>query len=902
MLFTTDQQTLDDLNIFGKHGSDSIFALFNKTVTQGGALLLEEMFRYPLSDQNRINKRSGIVQCFASTGILFPFDAACFDTIGQYMSNTDERSKLSNQEHSAAKKLSNLIAVDAGTVVIHKGIIALVELLTKLQEFVSSLQLADGHPYQTDRDAILLILADPSFAKVINRFEKNKLSAVQMADYDVLFRFRNREMVLKLLKYIYELDVYLAIAKVALERGFTFPKALSEDKHTVYLEGLYHPQVKNAVPNSIEITPESNVIFLTGANMAGKSTFMKSLSVALYLAHMGFPVAATKMEFSVLDGIYTTINLPDDLGMGASHFYAEVLRAKKVARELQSKNLFIVFDELFRGTNVKDAGEATIAFTEAFAGKKESIFVISTHIIEAGEVLKEKCNNISFVYLPTLMRDVHPVYTYKLERGITADRHGMIIINNEGILELLEHRSLPSVRDDGATQVNESRNFIADKQTLADLNLLGKYKPNSIYSLFNKIQTAGGEQLLQEMFQHPLTDANAINKRSGVFKYFEQLNLAFPFNKESFEKAENYLGMVTAGNYPAAMASLVVKKLQGSFLRDEQFEEIYTGLLATIEMLNTCSDFTSKLAEQDHDSSPYKNELQVLKTLFADPRLQWLKSERNLQALSLLQVAKYDYLLKHTLQPQMETLLQILYNLDVYISVSQIAKERGFDYAQALPARQNVFSSSAIWHPALLKGVANPMDLHQKENMIFLTGANMAGKSTFMKAFGIAVYLGQMGFPVAAKDMQFSVRDGLYSSINVPDSLSEGYSHFYAEVLRVKKVAEEVASGKNLVVLFDELFKGTNVKDAYDGTLAVTEAFSQYRNCSYIVSTHIIEVGEALQRHTQNLQFAYLPTVMDGNTPKYTYKLEQGITSDRQGMMIIENEGILDVLKENIHV
>ena len=73
------------------------------------------------------------------------------------------------------------------------------------------------------------------------------------------------------------------------------------------------------------------------------------------------------------------------------------------------------------------------------------------------------------------------------------------------------------------------------------------------------------------------------------------------------------------------------------------------------------------------------------------------------------------------------------------------------------------------------------------------------------------------------------------------------FSHFYAEVLRVKKVAEEVAAGKNLVVLFDELFKGTNVKDAYDGTLAVTAAFSKYRNCFYIVSTHIIEVGAALQ-------------------------------------------------------
>ena len=172
----------------------------------------------------------------------------------------------------------------------------------------------------------------------------------------------------------------------------------------------------------------------------------------------------------------------------------------------------------------------------------------------------------------------------------------------------------------------------------------------------------------------------------------------------------------------------------------------------------------------------------------------------------------------------------------------------------------------------------------------------MAGKSTFMKSFGINIYLAHMGFPVAAKDMKFSVKEGIYTSINVPDDLNMGYSHFYAEVLRVKKVAEEVSSGKSLIIIFDELFKGTNVKDAYDATLAVTAAYSEHRNCMFIISTHIIEAGEVL-KHQDNLQMLYLPTIMNGNVPTYPYKLESGISSDRHGMMIIENEGILEMLE-----
>ncbi|MRG45744.1 DNA mismatch repair protein [Chitinophaga sp. SYP-B3965] len=427
MLFTTDKQTLEDLNIFGKHGGDSVYNIFNRCTTRGGAAILEDMFRYPLSDDAAINQRCGIIQFFAEASLAFPFQSSLFDAAEPYLANTDERTKL-----TGTKKLSDIIGVDIETQQIHKGVNALVELFKGIQTFISDISIP-----MADKTAISDILAEPAFAVVIE--SGKKLSHTTMAEFDTLLRFRNRELVQKLLRHIYYLDVYLSIARVAKEKGFVFPKALPREQHKVLLEGVYHPQVKNAVPNNISITPDGNVMFLTGANMAGKSTFMKSLSIAMFLAHMGFPVAATKMEFSVLDGIYTTINLPDNLGMGASHFYAEVLRVKKMAQELsQGRNLFIVFDELFRGTNVKDAYEATIAITKGFAGKRNSLFVISTHIIEAGDVLKAACPNVRFIYLPTRMNGNHPVYTYTLENGITDDRHGMIIINNEGILDILE--------------------------------------------------------------------------------------------------------------------------------------------------------------------------------------------------------------------------------------------------------------------------------------------------------------------------------------------------------------------------------------------------------------------------------------------------------------------------------
>lgn len=436
MMFSTDKQTLDDLNIFGKHGANSIYQIFNRSTTRGGAAALEQMFRYPLANPEAINRRISTIQYFAASGIGFPFQSGLFDSIEPYLDNTDERTKLSMEPDSIGKKLNNLIAVDVHTAQVYKGVLSIVSLLKDAMVFLDSFKLSAGHPYESDKAEIYSLLDEPDLSGILDA--KGKLPPAAMAQFDALLRFRHRELILKLLHYFHQLDAYIAIGKVAKEREFVFPTALPKDQRIADITGVYHPQVEHAVSNDIRITAEGNVIFLTGANMAGKSTFMKSLSIAMYLAHMGFPVAAKSMRFSVLDGMYTTINLPDNLGMGASHFYSEVLRVKKIASELRHKHLFVLFDELFRGTNVKDAAEATIAVTQGFAKKPHSIFVLSTHIIEAGEELKNRCTNISFIFLPTRLVEGKPVYTYRLEKGITEDRHGMVIINNEGILAILK--------------------------------------------------------------------------------------------------------------------------------------------------------------------------------------------------------------------------------------------------------------------------------------------------------------------------------------------------------------------------------------------------------------------------------------------------------------------------------
>ncbi|HTI93135.1 MAG TPA: hypothetical protein VL727_21195, partial [Puia sp.] len=437
--------------------------------------------------------------------------------------------------------------------------------------------------------------------------------------------------------------------------------------------------------------------------------------------------------------------------------------------------------------------------------------------------------------------------------------------------------------------------FSADKQTTDDLNLLGKYKPGSVYSLFNTVRTRGGERLLEEMFRSPLSDHRAINARSDIFRYLAASPVTFPFTGQQISLVGDYVGMGGHSNGLALAVSVGRLRLLETVVSDKRYSDIREGVAATVGFLQECGDFIRRIASPGQPGEVAEAPAQLTqapaqlaeapvqlagapaqltakwtaaRTILDDRRLARLPLQHEVAALPWYRLAALHHLFTHTLQSELTRLLDILYHLDLYIAVSRVAKEKGFSFAHALPEEDYIVQADDLRHPCLDKAVGNPVLLDRYHNVIFLTGANMAGKSTFMKSLGIAVYLAHMGFPVAAKNMVFSVKDGIYTSINVPDNLGMGYSHFYAEVQRVKTIAGSVGASKSLLVIFDELFKGTNVKDAYDATLAITAAFSEYRNCAFVISTHIIEVGEVLREKYNNLQFAFLPTVMEGRTPR----------------------------------
>ena len=441
-------------------------------------------------------------------------------------------------------------------------------------------------------------------------------------------------------------------------------------------------------------------------------------------------------------------------------------------------------------------------------------------------------------------------------------------------------------------------NFITDRQTTEDLNLLGRFKKDSVINIFDRTRTRAGRQALEDMFRKPMTNAEEINERSRIFSYYKSLNREFPFDETQVELIEYYINSNTSTDAMSSAMNIFTSKCKMVLANNRAYEKMLEGMgmlakviLGAVEMVEAfprenCPDINEIEVLTSAITSDYRSKLQTI-------------AKKNVD-MTLGQAISADKLLRLTLGDAVRTMMQLLAKLDLNMAVGSTAADKGFGFAEAVNAQERFIEMEGVYHPSLVKPVANDIRIDAEKNVFFLTGVNMAGKSTFMKAVSIALYLAQMGFPVPASKIRFTPVDGIFTSINVPDDIAQGYSHFYAEVLRVKSIAQRVAEGRNLFVIFDELFKGTNVKDAYDATLAVTDAYASHRNCLYIISTHIVEVGPALSEKCGNVQFRFLPTQMDGTRLVYPYKLAEGISADRHGMTIIKNEKILDIIRGEV--
>jgi len=237
----------------------------------------------------------------------------------------------------------------------------------------------------------------------------------------------------------------------------------------------------------------------------------------------------------------------------------------------------------------------------------------------------------------------------------------------------------------------------------------------------------------------------------------------------------------------------------------------------------------------------------------------------------------------------------LLYDLDALMAMAAAMGEKGLAFPDLAEGPDFILDGEGVFHPFLRNPVGNPVKVTGEKGLVFLTGPNMAGKTTYLKATAVSAFLAHLGMGVPAERLRFSPLDALYSGLSPEENLREGLSYFMAEVRRVRVIAEAVASGRRTFVVFDEVFRGTNVMDALDASRLVIRGFANCRTSGFIFSSHLVALAEDLNQEP-SVQFAFFDGKIQDNRALFEFRLKEGVSGQRFGLQLLEQEGLPELL------
>jgi DNA mismatch repair protein MutS len=280
--------------------------------------------------------------------------------------------------------------------------------------------------------------------------------------------------------------------------------------------------------------------------------------------------------------------------------------------------------------------------------------------------------------------------------------------------------------------------------------------------------------------------------------------------------------------------------------------------------------------------------------------------KRILQFLSNFELHKYEHIIrenrlsdKHVIEltekinklkkrELIASFWEDLFLFEAYLSINFGILKNNFTFPNF---NKNHIKLLEFYHPLIKKPIKNSFET--TSNVIVLNGPNMSGKSTFLKAVGLCIYFGHLGLGIPAAFGEIPFCNNFSIEINKRDDILNGYSHFMTEIMNLKNVVENASKGKLCFAIFDELFSGTNVEDAFEICSTTINGLSKYKNCYFFISTHIQELKNVSNNQISNY---YIDCELINDKPTFTYKLKKGWSDIKIGRILFDKEGLNKLL------
>ncbi|HEX5555449.1 MAG TPA: hypothetical protein VFX43_19570 [Chitinophagaceae bacterium] len=434
-----------------------------------------------------------------------------------------------------------------------------------------------------------------------------------------------------------------------------------------------------------------------------------------------------------------------------------------------------------------------------------------------------------------------------------------------------------------------------DTQTFNDLEIFKGTGRQSIFARMDFTLTAKGSACLKHRFLDPTFRLEAIKNTQEVISYFIRNAAAWEkqFTRNELSYLEHYL--------QSNITPLIYKnKLQASYagtwykLRytsDHYFLE--TCIRRLVAFIAKLGSIVSVASPADTPPLPARIRSQ-LQSFYAKDSGDLLGKDLTRRSLKAWEFYYLDDFFRRKNRRALEELFELFYEMDAILSMATATQKYNLRTPTFDPEASTVHIRG-LYHLFLPESERNDLRLEEGKHFIFLTGSNMSGKSTYLKACGIAVYLAHIGMGIPAESAVLPVFNDIFTNIYLTDDIEKGYSYFFSEVNRIRELAEELSQGKKIFVLIDEMFRGTNLMDALDCSRIVIEKLLLWKNSTFILSSHFTEIAD-LFIDQPALQFSYFQSYVEDGKPHFTYHLKNGISHERLGKLILLESRVQELL------
>ena len=476
-----------------------------------------------------------------------------------------------------------------------------------------------------------------------------------------------------------------------------------------------------------------------------------------------------------------------------------------------------------------------------------------------------------------------------------------------------------------------------------DLDIFGE---KSVFQSINRTQTAFGKNRLADWFENPLTDKIKISERNEAVKelltqpdfcqHFAAVGKMHPGNLSDVEKLKKFAfakdfitgkcwkivswvlpiswlaGFISAGFGVVGYSQILLfffVCLGLSYCMTKKINGLRKTIGNNVNVLSTYSSLLKIVEEHAFSSEILQRTGQKLFGASTRASSEIKKLSDYLHAIELgrtfpgglllnvfflweIKYARAIERLKNEHKHNIGTWFEVLGIFDAFCSLGIFAFNRPQFIFPEISDDYFCYRAKNMGHLLLRDEVCvkNDLDIRQSPHFLIVTGANMAGKSTYLRTVGLNLLLGCMGMPVYAEEMCFYPARPV-CSLRTSDSLVNNESYFFAELKRLSGMIERLKNGEKLFIILDEILKGTNSLDKQKGSLALVKQFLSLKSYG-IIATHDLELGKLEETFPQEIRNICFEADIRDNNLYFTYKARPGMVQNMNACFLMKQIGI----------